>query len=344
MIELDGSQGEGGGQILRSALTLSILTGKPFHIRNIRARRSTPGLMAQHLAAVEAARRVSHAQVQGNVLGSTWIRFEPEGIYSGKYRFDIGTAGAISLVLQTVFLPLCFGSSPSKITVTGGTHVPFSPSVHFLSEHWGPLLAKVGYNLEITLVRAGFYPRGGGEVECTVHPVDLLEPLVLLTRGPLHVIEGYSFYANLDRSVGLRQKSQLEKRLRAQSYPFRVEMRELEAVGANAVSLLIARHTYARLAAESLGARGKPVERVADEAAFSLFKELASNATLDVHVADQLLLPLAVVPGMSEFQVREITGHLDTLRGVIGKFLPVEINFFPIRSGYRIQVKGVGLF
>ena len=344
MIELDGAQGEGGGQILRSALTLSVLTGKPFRIENIRARRPTPGLMAQHRAAVEVAQQISHARVQGNVHGSTRLIFEPEGIYSGEYRFDIGTAGAVTLVLQTVYLPLCFGASPSTVVVTGGTHVPFSPSVHFLKHHWLPLLARAGYNLELELIRAGFYPKGGGEARLKVHPVELFEPLVILTRGPLRTIEGYSLYANLDDSVGRRQKNRLEKRLRSQNYPSHIVTEELEAVGANAVSFLIARFAHAQLACESLGARGKPVERVADEAVFCLLKEMASSATLDVHVADQLLLPLSIIPGMSEFQVREITGHLDTLRTVIQKFLPAEIRFYRIGSGYRIQISGVSLF
>jgi RNA 3'-terminal phosphate cyclase (ATP) len=343
MIHLDGGFGEGGGQILRTALSLSILTGKPFRIEKIRAKRPTPGLMPQHLVSVRAAREISHAYVEGDVLGSTRLVFEPEGIFSGNYRFDIGTAGSVTLVLQTIYLPLAFGSSPSEIVLTGGTHVPFSPSFHFLKEHWVKLLARIGISLELELKRAGFYPKGGGEILARIHPFDFLEPLVLLTRGPLRQVKGYSFYANLDPSVGERQKRQLEKRLRMQNIPHEVIVEELEAVGPNALSFLVARYTYAQLACESLGARGKPAEKVADEAAFALIREISSNATLDVHVADQLLLPLAVVPGESEFQVREITGHLETLREVIREFLPAQIDFRPIQGGYRIRVQGIRL-
>ncbi len=343
MIELDGSQGEGGGQILRTALALAVLTGKPFRIERIRARRPTPGLMPQHLASVTAVQKIASAAVEGNRLGSTSLSFTPQEQLSGNFHFDIGTAGAATLVLQTIYLPLAWSDRPSLVTISGGTHVPFSPSFHFLRHHWQPLLNQIGIHLDLELTRAGFYPKGGGSLTAKIFPVERLNPLVWLTRGDIARVNGFSLIANLAPTVGWRQQQQLAERLQQHLLPFSVVTEELHAIGASAMSLLIATYAHAQIACERLGAKGKPVERVAEEAVTDLLHCLKTSCTLDSHIADQLLLPLSLVAGESEYVVPEITGHLATLRRVIQTFLPVTINFFPGTDGARVQILGQAL-
>jgi RNA 3'-terminal phosphate cyclase (ATP) len=184
VIELDGALGEGGGQILRTSLTLSLLTGKPFHLKNIRAGRSKPGLQPQHLASVRAAGQIGQAQVLGDQIGSRELHFEPGPIVAGKYHFGIGTAGATSLVLQTIYLPLALkGDRPSEIVITGGTHVKASPSFHFLDATWKAYLERMGLPLALQMRQPGFYPRGGGVIQAHVEPVAHIAPLRLADFG-----------------------------------------------------------------------------------------------------------------------------------------------------------------
>ena len=171
MIQIDGSRGEGGGQILRSSLALSLITGKAFSMVNVRARRIKPGLRPQHLKAVEAAAAIGRARIEGAALNSRSLIFEPSRIRSGEFYFDIGTAGSTSLVLQTILLPLSCAKSESSVTLVGGTHIPWSPCFHYLDLHWLRYLREIGFNISLRLESAGFYPRGGGRVHATIQPV-----------------------------------------------------------------------------------------------------------------------------------------------------------------------------
>src|SRR5437763_9801015 len=185
MIDLDGSFGEGGGQILRSSLTLALLTGQSFRLRNVRARRAKPGLQPQHLTCVRAAAQVGDAQTAGASVGSSTLTFEPSTIRPGRYDFAIGTAGATGLVLHTVYLPLALrGGGPSELTLTGGTHVRTSPCFHFLEATWRRYLEQLGLRIRLRLVRPGFYPRGGGRVEAAIQPCPRLHGASLPERGP----------------------------------------------------------------------------------------------------------------------------------------------------------------
>ena len=184
MIEIDGSLGEGGGQVLRTSLALSMVTGQPVTLTNIRAGRAKPGLMRQHLACVQAATRICSAQNHGAELGSRALRFEPGTVQPGHYRFDVGSAGSCLLVLQTVLPPLLLALQPSQLTLTGGTHNPMAPPFHFIDRSFVPLLRHMGAEVQLTLRRHGFYPAGGGEVEAVIHPSTTgLRPLVLEERG-----------------------------------------------------------------------------------------------------------------------------------------------------------------
>jgi RNA 3'-terminal phosphate cyclase (ATP) len=332
MIEIDGSMGEGGGQVLRSALTLSIVSGKPFHMVNIRARRPKPGLMAQHLKAVDAAAAISKAQVEGAHLGSTTLTFEPQEIRSGRYHFEIGTAGSTSLVLQTIYLPLSLANSASTVTISGGTHVPWSPCYHFLDLHWLPYLRKMGFSLDLKLEQAGFYPQGGGRMVATIRPAGSISSLRLTSRGNLKRIYGISAVANLPLDIAERQKRRALQRLQPYSTDLKIKIQELPSKFKGTLLLLIAEFTPegedhpAQCCYYALGERGKPAERVADEAVDALLEFLATEAAIDQYLADQLLLPLAFAAGPSEISPSKITAHLVTNAQVIQAFGVADIH------------------
>ncbi len=326
MIEIDGAQGEGGGQILRSALALSVLTGKPFRIVNIRAKRSNPGLQAQHLKAVEAAAAISGARVEGAQLRSRELYFHPMGKNPGEYHFDIGTAGSTLLVIHTVYLPLASARGTSIVRVTGGTHVPWSPNYHYLRYTWLELMRRIGFRMDLTMERAGFYPKGGGKVVLVEEGGVELRPLDLPERGRLLRIFGTSAVARLPLSIAERQRSQALRRLRSVGCDrLEIEETELRASSPGTVIVVAAEFENTVVAYTALGAKGKPAERVADEAVDGLLAFLRTDATVDEFQADQLLLPLAVTGEKSYYRTPRVTNHLLTNARVLGFFLPVTV-------------------
>jgi RNA 3'-terminal phosphate cyclase (ATP) len=326
IIDLDGSHGEGGGQILRTSLALSLLTGKPFHLRNIRAGRSKPGLHAQHLMSVRAAATIGQAQLRGASLHSTDLEFRPGPVKPGTYRFDIGTAGATSLVLHTLYLPLALhAASPSDLTLVGGTHVNKSPCFHFLDTTWRRYLELVGLRVGLHMERPGFFPRGGGVVEAHLEPCSRLKGLSLHQRGPTGV-SGFSAIAGLPEHVAQRQARRAEFRLR-HSYGIEAEIRQEQWPGGpGSVLALFVNGGPVPALFFGLGERGKPAERVADEAFGQAAAYLdAAPTAVDCHSADQLLLLLALAEGPSEYSVAEVTQHLTTNADVIRHFLDRDI-------------------
>ena len=325
MIELDGSMGEGGGQVLRSALTMSILTSQAFTIQNIRAQRQKPGLMAQHLKAVDAAAAISRAAVDGARLGSSYLEFYPGEIRAGRYQFDIGTAGATSLVLQTIAIPLSFAGSASSVIITGGTHVPWSPCFHYLDLQWRYWLERIGFNLDLTLDLAGFYPQGGGRISCVIRPAHPLVGLQLAHPGEFVRLSGTSAVADLDPAIADRQKRQAFGRLGKRFPTFLVKTTRLPARSKGTFLMILAEFSTGRGCFCSLGERGKPAERVADECVDALEAYLDSGAAIDPYLADQLLIPLALAASPSLLHTARITQHLLTNASVIQRFLPLEI-------------------
>jgi RNA 3'-phosphate cyclase len=325
MIEIDASLGEGGGQILRSALTLSVLTRQPVYLFNIRVGRPKPGLASQHLHAVEAAARISGGTVEGNSLGSTQLTFIPNEVQPGRYRFAIDTAGSTSLVLQTIFLPLAFGQTRSSITIKGGTHVPWSPSFHYLAYHWLAVLQEIGFKARVGLDQAGFYPQGQGQIQAEILPSGALHPLQRVERGSLVRIQGISAVANLDLSIARRQKLQALRQLEPICRDTKIETLDLPASTKGTVLYLQAQFENCQAAFSALGAPDKRAEAVADEAVEQLLGFLHSDGAIDSFLADQLLLPLAFIPGLSEFRTSKVTQHLLTNAAIIGSFLPTEI-------------------
>lgn len=331
MIEIDGSIGEGGGQVLRSALTLSIVTRQPLHIINIRARRPKPGLMPQHLNAVNAASAISKAEVEGAHQGSMTLTFKPKELRSGRYKFGIGTAGSTSLVLQTIYLPLSLASSASTVSISGGTHVPWSPCYHFLELHWLFYLQRAGFSLELKLEQAGFYPQGGGRITATIRPASKISPLILTSRGDLRRIHGISAVANLPLDIAERQKRRALQRLQSLCSEIKIKTLHLPSKFKGTVLLLIAefepigKNPPAQGCYYALGAPGKPAEQVADEAVEFLLDFLNTNAAVDEYLADQLLLPLSFAFAPSELTTSKITNHLYTNAQVIGAFGVADI-------------------
>ena len=341
---IDGSLGEGGGQVLRTSLSLAVITGKAFAMKNIRRRRAKPGLMAQHLKAVEAAAAVGLAHVEGARLSSHELLFEPTGIRSGDFHFDIGTAGATSLVLQTILLPLSFAPGRSQITLVGGTHVPWSPCFHYLEWHWLRYMRQIGFRGRLELQAAGFYPRGGGHVRATVEPCSGLAPLQLTERGLLRRIRGISAVANLNLSVAERQKQRALERLRGVTDSIEIEITRLTSPSKGTLLLLLAEFEKAQCCFYGLGALRKPAERVADEAVSELQDFLDTDGAVDHYLADQLVLPLALASGTSEVRTSRVTEHLATNVEIVKMFLPVAIEISAeIGKPGSIQIRGAKL-
>ena len=324
-LSIDGSTGEGGGQVLRTSLTLALITGRPFTLNNIRRRRVKPGLMAQHLKAVEAAREVGKATVEGARLGSQSLVFEPTGLCSGEFHFDIGTAGSTSLVLQTILPPLSFAAASSVVSLIGGTHVPWSPCFHYLEMHWLHYMRRIGFDIRLELDAAGFYPRGGGRVLATIGSASGLSPLRLTNRGRLKRIRGISAVANLDLGIAERQKARALKELKGVAGPIEIEILRLSSPSKGTLLLLLAEFENSQCCFCGLGALRKPAERVADEAVNEFLGFMATDGAIDHYLSDQLILPLALALGKSEIRTSKVTQHLTTNAEIVKMFLPVSI-------------------
>lgn len=325
MIEIDGSFGEGGGQILRSALSLSLITGKPFRIEGIRAGRSKPGLRPQHLKAVEACARISAAQVTGEAPGATRLTFIPGKVRAANYHFDIGTAGSVTLLFQTLFLPLSRAGESSTVTLVGGTHVPWSPCYHYLDKPWQRFMRQVGFSCDLKLVRAGYYPKGGGILQAEIDPAGELRGLNLIERGRLVEVRGLSAVSNLPRQIARRQKRRAEALLREVGIIPHIEETELPSPGKGTLLYLEARFQHSLASYFGLGAIGKRAEQVAEEACAKLKVFLESPGALDEHLADQLVLPLTLTERTCVFTTCRVTRHLLTNAHVIEKFLPTTV-------------------
>lgn len=325
-IHLDGSHGEGGGQILRSALTLSLLTRRPFRLANIRAKRSKPGLQPQHLACVRAAAAIGSATVHGDTLGSKFLDFTPGEIVPGDYRFDIGTAGATSLVLHTVYLPLALAAGDSRVTVIGGTHVSHSPCFHYLQTTWNPWMAACGLKLELTARRWGFYPRGGGEIMAAI-PGRQTPRGLSAAECDFQGIAGFSAVASLPKDIAERQANRATEHLRRRGYSVDINL-EVWPGGPGTVMALIVDTSLVPALHFALGERGKRAEAVADEAAASAIRHAESGAPVDEHAADQLLLPLAFADRPSVYRTSRLTSHLRTNIDTIAQFLdrPIHVD------------------
>ena len=344
MLEIDGNYGEGGGQILRSSLSLSAILNRPIRISSIRAGRRKPGLAPQHLTSVNAVAAIANAEVIGGQLGSQTLTFRPQEISGGNYTFDVAeirpSAGALSLVFQSIAWPLSFAKIPSTVTLRGGTHVPWSPNVHYLQAVFMPMAARFGFEGSIQLNRWGWYPKGGGEAIAKIQPTADWRGVALERRGKLQTICGVSAASNLPEHIISRQHNQIEKRLARFTAPVNLERVKGESIGQGTLVFLHADFENARAGFSALGARGKRAERVSDEACQALEDFLAVDAAIEPHLADQLILPMALAKGESRFTTSQITRHLTTNIWLVQQFLPVkfEVNGADDESGEVVKV------
>ncbi len=323
LVSLDGGSGEGGGQILRTALALSIARGIPFEMTNIRARRPRPGLQPHHLAAVHAATLASGARVHGASDGSKELRFEPAELVAGEFDIDIATAGSCSLVLQTVAVPLALAGSSSRVRVTGGTHVANSPSFHFLAHHWAPAVARIGFHLEFRMGLAGFYPRGGGVVAAVISPAEEVHALKLEERGQLVGISGYAGADHIKDDIAGRLRAAATSRI-WEARRLEVEWLEDDKAFASASpgSHLMLRAGFANGAAAfaAVGEKGRSAEILGDRVARDLLGFLGVEQAVDPWLADQLAVPMALSGKGGRVATPEVTPHLTTVADVLSKF------------------------
>lgn len=324
MIRIDGSRGEGGGQIVRSALALSMATGQSLSIENIRAGRKKPGLMRQHLTSVLAAREVCDGTVDGAELGSTAITFHPGEIRGGDYHFPIGTAGATSLVFQTVFPALLLADGPSTLKLEGGTHNGMSPPFEFLRDSFLGALAGIDIEAELEMDRAGFYPAGGGVVRASVKPSALDQKIDLTERGELQQVQGEARVANLPSKIAEREAKTLCDQLDLDEDAVRV--RTTDSAGPGNVLLAWIEFENRTEVYSGVGEHGVRAERIAERVAKSVRRHLRSKAVVGPHLADQLLLPMALGSG-GRFTMMRPSQHFETNVETVQQFLDVPIRY-----------------
>jgi len=340
VLTIDGSMGEGGGQVLRSSLALSLLSATPFRIHGIRAGRARPGLMRQHLAAVNAAAQIGDASVHGAEIGSTSLEFRPQALRSGNYTFAIGGAGSTTLVFQTVLWPLLLGADgPSTLHFEGGTHNPMAPPYEFISQTFLPVLARMGGQVEAELRGHGFYPAGGGRWSATIRPASALARLELLERGEVRNVSARALIANIPPAVALRQLDTLAAALGWDRAACRPQMIENSRGPGNALlSFIECEHVTEVLC--GFGERGIPSERIAGGVASEVSRYLSANVPVGEHLADQLLLPMALGSG-GVFRTIEPSRHTLTQLRLLKSFLgTTAVVTRETDEAWRIEIVG----
>lgn len=318
MITIDGSEGEGGGQVLRNSAALSLITGEPFQITNIRGKRPKPGLMRQHVTAIEAACVIGAAETTGLAVGSTELTFRPGTVTPGDYHFAVGTAGSTSLVLQTVLMPLVFADKPSRLVLEGGTHNMAAPPFEFLDRCFLPVLNRMGPSVTAKLVRHGFYPRGGGRIEIDIEPAPLRR-IECLDRGDLISCNATAYVAGLAGEIAEREIKEARKRL--PDWPEDAfSLRTLpESVGPGNIVMAVAEYEHVTEISSGFGKLGVSSEAIAKDAARRLAGFMNSSAFAGPYLADQLLLPFALASGGS-FTTVKPSQHSLTAANIIARF------------------------
>lgn len=323
---MDGSEGEGGGQVLRGAVALSCITGRPTRIFNIRAKRPKPGLQPQHMMSIEAAGRVAGGVVDGLSLGSTEVRFTPGVIAVGKYDFDVKTAGSVTLIIQTLLPILAFAKGDSEVSLSGGTDVPWSPPVDYVKQVMLPYLGHFGVQAGLEVQRRGYYPKGGGRCILRVKGTEGFAPFRMVERGKVECIRGISHCANLPSHVARRQ-GEAAKKVLGSSGMENVRVAEELALAAglgSGITLWADAGNGIRLGGDALGAREKRAEEVGREAAEKLIREIRSGMAADSHIGDMAALYMALAKGRSELGVSMVSRHAETMLLLCEKFIGVR--------------------
>jgi RNA 3'-terminal phosphate cyclase (ATP) len=323
VLAIDGSHGEGGGQIIRTSLALSLVTGKPFHVKHARANRAKPGLRQQHLTAVRAAAAIGNAQVEGAAVGSTEFTFHPGTVTPGDYTFDVGTAGSTTLVLQTVLPPLMIASAPSVLRFEGGTHNVHAPPYDFLERTFLPLVSRMGPKILIELGRYGFYPPGGGRFDVFIEPATHRFQLELTKRGRILAKRARALVVNLPASMAERELTVVKERMGLSDEQLQPEISD-NAISRGTAVMIEIQSEHLTEVFTSIGERGVRAEVIAEQAADEALDYLRAQAPVGEHLADQLLIPLALCSG-GTFATTRVSLHTQTNIEVIKNFLAVDI-------------------
>ena len=337
MIEIDGA--EGGGQMLRTAVSLAAVVRQPVRLYSIRGARPQPGLRAQHMTGIDGVAKLCGAQVSGLEIGSRELVFEPGAIRAGTFSFSVGTAGSVSLVVQTMAPVAAFGPGPVAARIEGGTHVSWSPPFEHLAHGFFPMIGRMGYVLDrFKIARWGWYPRGGGLVEFGAKPVQKLNGLDLSWRGDLVSIGGVSVSSQLPPHVAQRQAESAAAELAGAGYQAQIGRLDGASPGPGSAVVLWAAFDNGLMCASALGKRGLAAETVGKNAAKALIDEIGSGAAVDRHLGDQLMIYAALAEGRTDIAVPEITTHMRTNAAVIEAFLPVKFRL----ERKTISITGAG--
>ncbi len=337
MFTIDGSQGEGGGQIVRTSIALSALTGTPVRVEHVRAGRSKPGLMRQHLTAVRAAAEVCGGELVGDAIGSDAVELRPGAVQPGEYTFRIGTAGSTTLVLQTVLPALMLAEGSSTVRLEGGTHNPYAPPFDFLQSAYLPLLGRMGPRVEARLERAGFYPAGGGRLVVQIEPARQLVPLDLIERGEVLDRRATAVLAQLPDDIGERELRTVRKKLGWTEDQCHID-RVIDSHGPGNTLSLTVRCEHVTEVFTGFGERNRGARAVANDATQQCQRYLRSGAAVGPYLADQLLLPIAIAGG-GRYRAQGITRHTRTHIDLVQRLLSVSVNVIDGgRDGSVIEV------
>lgn len=336
MIDIDGAEGEGGGQVVRNACALSLVTGEPVRITNVRGKRSKPGLMRQHVTAIEAACAIGGATCEGLTVGSSQVTFRPGRVRAGDYRFQVGTAGSTGLVLQTVLMPLLLADAPSRVVLEGGTHNMLAPPFEFVERSFLPIVRRMGGQVEARLIRHGFYPRGGGRIEVDITP-GTLAPVECVDRGASLRVSACALFAGLPIAIAEREIAVTRTGLGWSERECFI--RELPAdQGPGNILLLEARFEQVTEVVSGFARLGVPAERVAKTAVGRMTGYLGSGAVVGPYLQDQLLLPMALAGG-GTFTTVKPSDHSRTAADIIARFTGRRTRFEQQADGaHRVTI------
>ncbi|MGQ4834081.1 MAG: RNA 3'-terminal phosphate cyclase [Candidatus Asgardarchaeia archaeon] len=350
MIEIDGSMGEGGGQILRVAIALATVLNQPVKVYNIRKKRSPPGLKPQHLNAIRALAKISKAKLTGDFVGSEEIMFIPSKLSGGNYKIDIGTAGSISLILQALLPAAVFSEEPTHLKIIGGTDVKWAPPIDYMIHVFSPIIQRMGANIEITLKRRGHYPRGGGIVEVDIQPIDFLRSISIIERGRLIEIKGISHAVRLPAHIAERQALAAVETLKKGGIDVQIDIKKEyyekgkdPHLGPGSGIVLWAVSENSIIGSDALGEKGVPAEKVGSSAAEKLISEIRTGAGLDKHMADMIIVWAFLATGTSEFTTSQLTLHAKTCLELIKKFdTNAKISISEEGNRVRVKMGGIG--